>query len=307
MARLETMDNLSEMAVFAKVVQQRSFTAAARDLGLSKSAVSKQVGRLEDRLGARLLNRTTRKLSLTEVGAVFYERCARIVEEARAAAGEVGSMAATPRGRLRVNAPMTFGTLHLGPVIADFLEAHAEIELDLVLDDRFSDLIEDGFDVAIRIAALVDSSLIVRRLAPSRSVLCAAPDYLRRHGRPEKPEDLRQHNCFGYLYRDSGTDWTLNGAKGPVSIPLQGKLRANNGEVLRHAALAGTGIVGLPSFIVGSDLRAGTLVEFLPECVPQTHSIHAVYPHRRHLMPKVRAFVDFLAARFRPEPYWDLP
>ncbi len=301
------MENLSEMAVFAKVVQQRSFTAAARDLGLSKSAVSKQVGRLEDRLGARLLNRTTRKLSLTEVGTVFYERCARIVEEAQAAADEVSSMAAAPRGRLRVNAPMTFGTLHLGPVIADFLEAHVEIEVDLVLDDRFSDLVEEGFDVAIRIAALLDSSLIVRRLAPSRSVLCAAPDYLRRHGRPEKPEDLSQHNCFGYLYRGSGTDWTLNGAKGPISIPLHGNLRANNGEVLRHVALAGTGIVALPSFIVGDDLRTGRLTELLPEAVPQTHSIHAVYPHRRHLMPKVRAFVDFLVARFGPEPYWDLP
>ncbi len=301
------MENLSEMAVFAKVVQQRSFTAAARDLGLSKSAVSKQVGRLEDRLGARLLNRTTRKLSLTEVGSVFYERCARIVEEAQAAADEVGSMAAAPRGRLRVNAPMTFGTLHLGPVIADFLQAHDEIEVDLVLDDRFSDLVEEGFDVAIRIAALLDSSLIVRRLAPSRSVLCAAPDYLRRHGRPEKPEDLGQHNCFGYLYRGTGTDWVLNGAKGPISVPLRGNLRANNGEVLRDVALAGTGIVALPSFIVGDDLRAGRLTELLPDAVPQTHSIHAVYPHRRHLMPKVRAFVDFLVARFRPEPYWDRP
>jgi len=202
---------------------------------------------------------------------------------------------------------MTFGTLHLGPVIADFLDANREIEVELVLDDQFSDLIEDGFDVAIRIADLVDSSLIVRRLAPSRSVLCAAPDYLQRHGMPETPDDLRRHNCFGYLYRDSGTDWTLNGAKGPVSIPLQGNLRANNGEVLRHVALAGTGIVALPSFIVGDDLRTGDLVEFLPECVPQTHSIHAVYPHRRHLTPKVRAFVDFLVTRFRPEPYWDMP
>ncbi|MDA1099691.1 MAG: LysR family transcriptional regulator [Proteobacteria bacterium] len=301
------MDNLSEMAVFAKVVQQSSFTAAAQALGLSKSAVSKQIGRLEDRLGARLLNRTTRKLSLTEVGAVFYEACARIVEAAQAAADEVGSMAAVPRGRLRVNAPMTFGTLHLGPIIADFLQTHDQIDLDLVLDDRFSDLVQEGFDVAIRIAALIDSSLIVRRLAPSRAVLCAAPDYLRRHGTPEKPEDLRQHNCFGYLYRASGTDWALNGTKGPVSIPLRGNLRANNGEVLRDAAVAGAGIVALPSFIVGKDLRAGTLVEFLPECVPQTHAIYAAYPHRRHLAPKVRAFVDFLAARFGPEPYWDLP
>ncbi|MDE0727600.1 MAG: LysR family transcriptional regulator [Alphaproteobacteria bacterium] len=300
------MDNLNEMAVFAKVVEHRGFSAAAA-LGVSKSAVSKQVGRLEDRLGARLLNRTTRNLSLTEVGEVFYERCARIVEEARAAADEVGSLAAAPRGRLRVNAPMTFGTLHLGPVIAGFLEVQPEIEVDLVLDDRFIDLVAEGFDVAVRVAALADSSLIVRRLAPSRAVLCAAPSYLERHGRPENPEDLRQHNCFGYLYRDSGTDWALTGAKGPVTIPLRGNLRANNGEVLRDVALAGAGIVALPSFVVGEALRAGQLVELLPECVPQTHDIYAVYPHRRHLTPKVRAFVDFLVARFGPQPYWDRP
>ncbi|MBT5192379.1 MAG: LysR family transcriptional regulator [Rhodospirillaceae bacterium] len=301
------MDNLSEMAVFAKVVQQQGFTAAADALGISKSAVSKQIGRLEDRLGARLLNRTTRKLSLTEVGEVFYERCARIVEEAQAAADEVGSLATTPRGRLRVNAPMTFGTLHLGPVIGEFLEAHPEIQVDLVLDDRFIDLVAEGFDAAIRIAALTDGSVIVRRLAPMRAVLCAAPEYLRRHGKPETPEELHDHNCFGYLYLDSGTDWNLEGANGSVSIPLQGNLRANNGEVLRDVALAGTGIMVLPTFIVGKQLRAGTLVEILPGCLPQTHDIFAVYPHRRHLTRKVRAFVDFLVARFGPEPYWDDP
>ena len=264
------MDNLNEMAVFAKVGKHRGFSAAA--LGVSKSAVSKQMGRLEDRLGARLLNRTTRKLSLTEVGEVFYERCAGIVEEARAAADEVGSLAAAPRGRLRVNAPMTFGTLYLCPVIAGFLEVQPEIEVDLVLNNRFIDLVAEGFDVAVRVAALADSSLIVRRLAPSRAVLCAAPSYPERHGWPENPEDLRQHNCFGYLYRDSGTDCALTGAKGPVTIPLRGNLRANNGEVLRDVALAGAGIVALPSFIVGEALRAGQLV-----------------------------------ARFGPQPYWDRP
>ncbi len=302
------MDNLSEMAVFAKVVQHRSFTAAAAAaMGVSKSAVSKQVGRLEDRLGARLLNRTTRTLSLTEVGEVFYEHCARIVEAAQAAADEVGSLAATPRGRLRVNAPMTFGTMHLGPLIAEFLDAHPEIEVDLVLDDRFADLVAEGFDVALRIASLVDSSLIVRRLAPMRAVLCAAPSYLDRHGTPARPEDLHEHNCFGYLYLDSGTDWNLTGVNGAVTIPLRGNLRANNGEVLRDVAHAGIGIVALPTFIVGDDLRSGDLVEVLPECLPQTHAIYAVYPHRRHLTAKVRAFVDFLVDRFGPEPYWDNP
>lgn len=260
---------------------------------------------MEDRLGARLLNRATRKLSLTEVGEVFYQRCAHIVEEAQAAADEVGTLAGMPRGRLRVNAPMTFGTMHLGPVIAEFLEAHREIDLDLVLDDQFIDLVAEGFDVAIRIANLLDSSLIVRRLAPLRIVLCAAPVYLKAHGKPQSPEDFRDRNCFGYLHRDSGTNWILNGDNGPITIPLRGNLRANNGEVLRDVAVAGMGIVALPSFIIGEELRAGTLVELLPECVPQTQAIHAVYPHRRHLTPKVRAFVDFLVDRFGPDPYWD--
>ncbi|MDP6343453.1 MAG: LysR family transcriptional regulator [Alphaproteobacteria bacterium] len=299
------MEHLGEMAVFAKVVEHRSFTAAAGSLGMSKSAVSKQVSRLEDRLGARLLNRTTRKLSLTEVGEAFYERCARIVEEAAAAEEEVGNLAAAPRGRLRVNASMTFGTMHLGPAIADFLDSYPEIEIDMVLDDRFTDLVEEGFDVAVRIASLTDSSLIARRIAPSRAVICAAPGYLERHGRPERPEDLRRHNCFGYLYRASGPEWTLEGPDGPMAVPVRGNLRANNGEVLREMAVAGAGIVASPSFIVGDALREGRLVELLTEYVPQTHAIYAVYPHRRHLMPKVRAFVDFLVERFGPEPYWD--
>jgi DNA-binding transcriptional LysR family regulator len=299
------MDTLSEMAVFARVVQFRSFTAAAKDLGLSKSAVSKQVSRLEDRLGARLLNRTTRRLSLTEVGEAFYERCARIVDEARAAEAEAMNLADAPRGVLRINAPMTFGTQHLAPAIPAFLDLYPDIEMDLVLDDRIVDLIAEGFDAGVRITSMADSSLVARRIAPSRHIVCAAPAYLEKHGRPTVPDDLRDHNCLGYSYRARGADWTVIGPDGPVSVPVRGGLRTNNGDVLRTAALAGLGIVAAPTFNVGDDLRSGRLVALFEEAAPATHAIYAVYPHRRHVLPKVRAFVDFLAARLGPEPYWD--
>lgn len=299
------LDRFSEMAVFATVVEQRSFTAAARALGVSKSAVSKQIARLEDRLGARLLNRTTRKLSLTEVGVAFYERCARIVEEADAADDEVGSLAAAPRGRLRVNAPMTFGTMHLGPAMAGFMRDYPEVDIDLHLDDRFIDLVAEGFDVAVRITSLADSSLIARRVAPSRHAICASPDYLARHGTPRRPEDLRDHECLGYTYRNDGATWTIDGADGPVNVSISGRLCANNGEVLRDAAIAGAGLFISPVFIVGDALRNGQLVEVLSEHVPQTHGIYAVYPHRRHVSPKVRAFVDYLVDHFGPRPCWE--
>ncbi|MBT6118686.1 MAG: LysR family transcriptional regulator, partial [Rhodospirillaceae bacterium] len=194
------MDHLAGMAVFAKVVEARSFTAAAEQLGLSKSAVSKQISRLEDRLGIRLLNRTTRRLSLTEAGAAYYERCARIVAEAEAADLAITHLQSEPRGVLQVNAPMSFGIAHVAPAIPDFLERYPELRVDMTLNDRVVDLVDEGFDVAIRIGALADSSLIARRLAESRMVAVAAPGYLQRHGAPDRPEDLERHNCLSYSY-----------------------------------------------------------------------------------------------------------
>jgi DNA-binding transcriptional LysR family regulator len=299
------LDRFSEMAVFAKVVEQGSFTSAARALGISKSAVSKQVSRLEDRLGARLLNRTTRKLSLTEVGVAFYERCARIVEEAEAAEEEVGNLAAAPRGRLRVNAPMTFGTMHLGPALAGFMTAYPEIEIDLHLDDRFVDLVAEGYDVAVRITNPPDSSLIARLISPSRHAICGSPDYFARSGTPQRLRDLKDHHFLGYTYRTAGSEWTVDGEDGPVALTIGGRLCANNGEVLRAAAVAGAGMLISPTFIVGEELRNGRLVEVLAGQMPQTHGIYAVYPHRRHVSPKVRAFVDYLVDHFGPKPYWD--
>jgi DNA-binding transcriptional LysR family regulator len=300
------MLDLSGMAIFVSVVESESFTGAARELGLSKSAVSKQIARLEDRLGARLLNRTTRRLSLTEAGTAFYEGCRRVVDEAEVAEQRVSRLSAAPRGLLRVNAPMSFGVRHVGPCLSDFLSACPELTLDLALNDRLVDLVEEGYDVAVRIGVLADSSLVARRLAPSHLVLCAAPGYLVARGRPAAPEDLARHDCASYSYRTAGPEWRFLGPDGLRRVKVSGRVTVNNGDVLLAAALRGLGIVMLPSFIAGDALRAGHLERVLPEWrVAEEANVYAVYPASRNLSPKVRVFVDFLAERFGEAPYWD--
>ena len=300
------MEDLSAMAVFARVVEMESFSGAARALGLSKSAVSKRVGRLEDRMGLRLLNRTTRRLSLTEAGAAFYQGCRRVVAEAEAAERAVSRLASAPRGRLKVNAPMSFGVRHLAPALPDFMARYPELNVDLTLNDRVVDLVEEGFDLAIRIARLAESSLIARRLAPNRLVLCAAPTYLTAHGAPRSIEDLKGHECLLYSYQAAGDVWRLCGPGGERRLAVTGRLRINNGDALLAAALGGLGVALLPCFICGQDLRAGRLIQVLPAWSgPADTAIAAVYPASRNLSPKVRVFVDFLTERFSGTPYWD--
>ena len=299
------MDAASDMSVFAQIVESRGFSAAAARLGLSKSTVSKRLGKLERRLGARLLNRTTRRLSLTEEGAAYYARCQRILAEIEAAEAAVARLHGEPRGTLRVNAPMSFGLLHLSPAIPDFLARYPELRIDLTLADQFVDLVNEGYDMALRIARLPDSTLIARKLAPSRVVLCAAPAYLDRHGRPRVPTDLAAHTCLVYSNLARPDEWRLIGPDGPVSVRVSGNYRANNGDVLRQALRAGGGIGLMPTFLVGRDLRDGTLEVVLPGAVPQAQSLYAVYPPGGRPPAKLRAFIDFLAARFGPEPDWD--
>ncbi|MDH3231391.1 MAG: LysR family transcriptional regulator, partial [Alphaproteobacteria bacterium] len=253
------MDNFTGMAVFARVVEANSFTEAARRLGMSKAAVSKQVSKLEERLGARLLNRTTRRLSLTEVGAAFYERCARIVAEAEEAELAVTRLNATPRGTLRIDAPVNFGMQYLAPLLPPFMLQHPDLRVDMSFNDRFVDLVEEGCDLAVRIGQLPDSSLVARKLAETRSVICAAPSYWDRHGRPGDPSDLANHDCFAYSYLATGSEWRLQGPGGEVAVRVSGSLAANNGDVLRQAAVAGLGVVAMPVFIVCDDLRKGRL------------------------------------------------
>jgi len=297
------MEDFAGLAVFAQVVEARSFSAAARSLGMSKSAVSKQVARLEDRLGARLLNRTTRRLSLTEVGAAFYERCARIVSELEEAELAVTQLSSEPRGTLKLNAPVTFGQLQIAPAVPELLARHPELRIDMLLSDRVVDLVEEGFDVAIRIGPLPDSTLVARRLAPDRRVVCGTPGYLERHGRPRTPADLEAHNCLGYSFLGAQSEWRFRGPRGERAQRVRGNFQANNGEVLRAALLQGLGLALMPTFIVGRDLSAGRLEAVLEEHELPPGGVYAVYPHGRHLSPKVRALVDFLATRFASTPW----
>ena len=296
------MDRLQGMRVFVRVAEQGSFSSAAQQLGLSKSAVSKHVAALEERLGVRLLNRTTRRLAVTEVGAVYRDWCARVVQEIEEADLTASQHGVEPRGRLKVSAPMTFGFLHLVPLLPEFLARHPALEVDLILDDRVVDLLDEGFDLAVRIGGLADSSLVARRLAGARFVCVAGPAYLARAGTPAVPAELARHNCLRYSYRRQPDDWSFAHGTEQATVRVHGNLQANNGDALRAAARAGLGIVYLPDFIIGDDLESGTLVQLLGDWEAPEIPIHAVFPPQRHPSAKLRAFVDFLVARLgRPD------
>ena len=300
------MDRLTSMSIFVKVVAHHSFAEAARELGLSRAAISKHVVALEQSLGANLLNRTTRRLSLTEVGAAVYERYTRILEEIDEVERNVGALQTNPRGVLRITAPVSFGIPHLAPAIIDYLARYPDVSIDMVLNDRTVDLIEEGFDLAVRIGHLVDSTLIARRIAPIRFALCAAPSYLKFHGEPRRPADLTRHNCLEFSYRQTGTEWHFTGPDGTEeSVRVSGRLKVNNPQVLHTAALNGDGVEFDPTFIVGADIATGRLVELMPDYKPIETDLSLVYPPGRQLSAKVRSFVDFLAARFAGEPDWD--
>lgn len=294
------MDRLAEMEAFVNVVDQGGFTDAARKLGVSKSAVSKHVAALESRLAVRLLNRTTRRVSPTEIGLAYYDRAKTVLKDAAEADDMVTAMQAAPRGALRVSAPVSFGIAHLSPAVADFLAAYPEVEIHLVLDDRFVEIVAEGFDLALRIGNLTDSSLRARRLAESASHLVAAPAYLARAGTPAGVEDLGSHQLLHYSNLSTGNAWKLRGPGGQErQIRVGGRLTANNGDSLRRAAEAGLGIALQPAFILGDALRSGRLVEVLPDCRPEPLGIFALYPPGRFTQPKLRVFIDFLADYFR--------
>ena len=300
------MDRFAALEAFVRVAETQSFSEAARRLRSSKSAVSRNIGALEAELGTRLFNRTTRSLKLTEAGRAYFERVGRILADLDDADRALGQLQASPRGRLSVSAPMSFGFLHLAPALPAFLERFPEVEVDLSLNDRFVDVVDEGFDVALRIGALPDSSLMARRITPIRRTLCASPDYFRRLGTPQAPEDLKAHECLRNSNVARTQEWRFVDAEGQtILVPVSGRVSANNGDALRVIALAGMGIASLPTFIVGADLRTGALVSALDPFVPQDIAMSAVYPHARHLSPKVRAFVDFLVERFGKRPYWD--
>ncbi len=292
------MDRFLEMQTFNAVVDVGSFVKAADALNMSKAAVSRYVVDLETRLGVRLLHRTTRRLSLTDEGHVFYSRSKELLAEVAEAEEEITSRSHAASGLLRINAPFTFGVLHLAPLWGAFRSLHPKVKLDVTLADRLVDLVEEGYDVAIRIARLDNSTLVSKRLASTRMVLCASPQYLALHGTPKEPADLTQHAVISYSYWSTKDEWHFDGPQGPVSVKTQPCIHTNSGDTCRAAALAHQGVILQPSFLVGPDLAAGTLVELLPQFRSLKLGIYAVYPTRKHVSAKVRALIDFLAAHF---------
>ena len=300
------MDRLRAYEMFATVAAKGSFTRAADALDTSPANVTRYVQELETYLGARLLNRTSRRLSLTESGEALYERVRIILDDAAEAEAEVQATSVNPRGRLRINAPLSFGFLRLASLWPQFMARYPAIELEVDLVDRVVDLVEEGYDLAIRISRRGSQAVVGRRLASSRNIVCAAPDYIARRGMPMTPQDLTTHACIGYTLAADSEVWNLEDAEGrPHAVRTNAVMRSNNGDTCRAAALAGVGVIWQPTFLIGDDLRQGRLVPVLPGFRMPEIDVMAVYPSRRHLSAKVRVMVDFLAEAFRGAPAWD--
>lgn len=299
------MDRFQAIRVFAQVVESGSFSAAAEKLSLSPTATSRHVADLEAHLHTRLLNRTTRRISLTESGRAFYERSVQLLADLEEAEQEALHAAVVPRGTIRLTTAITFGVHHVAPAIAGFLALHGEARFDVSLSDRMVDLVEEGFDLAIRIGSPGSENLVARKLGETRLVPCASPQYLAKHGAPRSPEDLARHNCFTYEYLSPRNTWRFTDPGGAErSVRVSGRLHSNNGDLLAEAAALGAGVAFEPAFIVGPEVRAGRLVPLLQDFVPAATPIYAVYPSRKHLSAKVRLFVDFLVERFSRAQDW---
>ena len=297
------MANLADLEIFARVVASGSMSAAARELGLQPAIISKRIKRLEERLGSRLFQRTTRQISLTEAGDGFHERVVAALAELEEAEAFVSGKSDEVRGRLKISAPTSFGRMHVAPHLKTFFYRYPALKVQLDLTDKFQDLVAEGLDLAIRIADLEDSSLVARRLAPVNRVLCASADYVASHGMPRTIADLGQHVC---IPAHNNANWNLIGPDGPVSLKPEGPLITNSSEVIREAVLAGLGIALRSTWDIGAELKSGRLVRILPDLAGSSRvGVYALYPSRRHLPAKVRVLIDFLAGLYGPEPYWD--
>ena len=300
------MNNMASLPIFVTVVECGSFSLAAKQLNLTKSAVSKRISQLEDDLAIRLLNRTTRKLSLTEAGHRYYDYAVQSVHLAQQGLDAVSELQGNPQGKLKITAPMSFGCLHIAPLISEFLDHYPDIDVDLQLEDAMVDLVKHGFDLGIRIGELSLSNLIAKRLATCKSVLCCSPSYFQQHGSPAKPSDLVAHNCIRYAYFRGGVDWTFFHNGQDVKVLPKGNVVVNNSEAIRQLLLGDSGIAQLPTFIAARDIKKGTLMTLMDDYSLPEHAIYAVYPERKHLPLKVRVFIDFLSEKFgHRTPYWD--
>lgn len=299
------IDLITGMRVFTAVVDAGSFAGAADRLDLSRGMATRYIAQLEAHLGVRLLNRTTRRLSLTEAGTDYYGRATQVLALVEEAHNSVANEASVPRGVLRVSSSVAFGARHLARAITDYLQKFPQVEVDLTLNDRVVDLVDEGFDLAVRITPRIDPGLVARRLTRVRILACASPSYLAQHGTPRLPEHLAGHNCLTYAYASGGNEWTFRRGQRESRVAVKGNLHGNNGDILVNAAVEGLGVIHQPSFLVWEALRSGQLVQLLNDWSSDELSVFAVYPHRKFLPPKVRSFIDFLAEWFGPEPYWD--
>ena len=297
------MDRLNAMNLYCRIIETGQLSTAADQLNLSKGAVSKQLAKLEAHLGGRLLNRTTRRLTPTEAGIAFYERAKLILESVEEAECVVTGLTAEPRGVLKINAPMSFGASYLGALLAEYQAKYPQVDIDISLHDRQVDIVDEGYDLVLRIAALEDSSLIARKLAPCHIVICASPEYLEKHGEPETPDDLKNHQCLLYTYNDSAKFWALQDAAGAIkNFTVNGPLLANNGNLICDAMLNGMGIAILPTFIAGEAIRNGKAITILNDWKQKTSDISLLYPSSKHLSAKVRTFVDMAVEHFKDKP-----
>lgn len=297
------MDKFVEMRTFVAVVEAGSFVGASEALQASKPAVSRLIAELEERLGVRLLHRTTRRLSLTGEGEVFHARCRELLSALDEAEAEISSRSGEASGLIRINVPVSFGIVHLAPLWGPFQQKHPRVTLDITLNDRVVDLVEEGYDLAVRIARLPSSSLICRKLCTTRVVLCASPDYLTRAGTPSHPSELANHRILAYSQLATGKTWQFDGPEGPLTVRVEPSLYTNNGDSCRIAALQGGGLILQPDFLIGEDLRSGALIEVMPEYRSTEFGIHAVYPTRKYVSPKVRLMIEYLSAAFA-RPAW---
>lgn len=303
--RFFLMDLITNMKIFINIADKGSLASAGRDLNLSPSVISKSVNALEDRLGARLLNRTTRSVSLTEVGRAYLDRARRIVGDVEEAEAAVSSVSNAPRGHLRITAPSTFSYRHVAPHLPVFREKYPEVEVEMIISDNQLDLIENNIDIAIRIALLKDSSLIARKIASNLRSLVASPGYLIKYGKPKHPDDLSKHNIISFALGSSFNEWHFKIKGKPKKMIAKGMLQLNHGDAILRAAINGGGIAMLSRFVVGRHIAAGTLIPLLDDFLEEDIPIYAVYPSGKHLSPKVRAFLDFLLEIYGTTPYWD--
>lgn len=300
------MELSSQMILFAHVVEGGSFSAAARAMNHSPSAVSKQIGALEDRLGLRLLNRTQQGIGLTEEGRVFYNRCAEVAATVSETQELLESMAENPRGVLRVTATVAFGKAQILPILPAFLETVPDLKVNLELTDRDTDLFSEDVDVTIRFSEQIENtSVIARKLAPNRRVLVASPSYIERFGMPETPEDLMKHNCLRLSTVEKWNQWRFGKGENARNVPVSGNFEANSADAVYHAALAGMGVARLSTYLVGRDIAEGRLLRVLPDYTHTASAIYALFPERRNMTPKIRAFLDFLSAHFGKVPPWE--